>query len=74
MTIGKRLIVLVAVPLVALLGFGIFARIRLSEIEESSRFVAESQLTKRCGARKHFRKLCRNPGERAQCPAGCRPR
>jgi signal transduction histidine kinase/CheY-like chemotaxis protein/HPt (histidine-containing phosphotransfer) domain-containing protein/HAMP domain-containing protein len=45
MTIGKRLIVLVAVPLVSLLVFGIFARIRLSEIEASSRFVAESQLT-----------------------------
>jgi two-component system, sensor histidine kinase and response regulator len=46
MTIGKRLILLVAIPLVSLLGFGIFARIRLSEIEESSRYVAESQLAK----------------------------
>ena len=44
MTIGKRLIVLVAVPLVALLVFGVFARVRLSEIEERSRFVAEKQL------------------------------
>ena len=44
MTIGKRLIVLVAVPLVALLVFGMFARVRLSEIEERSRFVAENQL------------------------------
>ena len=44
MTIGKRLIVLVAVPLVALLVFGMFARVRLSEIEERSRFVAETQL------------------------------
>src|SRR5688572_29414668 len=44
MSIGKRLIVLVAVPLVALLVFGLFARIRLSEIEERSRFVAENQL------------------------------
>jgi two-component system, sensor histidine kinase and response regulator len=44
MTIGKRLIVLLAVPLVALLAFGIFARIQLSRIEERSRFVAESQL------------------------------
>ena len=44
MTIGKRLIVLVAVPLVALLVLGIFARIRLSEIEYRSRFVAETQL------------------------------
>jgi PAS domain S-box-containing protein len=44
MTIGKRLLVLVAVPLVALLVFGIFARMRLAEIEERSRFVAENQL------------------------------
>jgi PAS domain S-box-containing protein len=34
----------VAVPLVALLVFGVLARIRLSEIEERSRFVAENQL------------------------------
>src|SRR5829696_34733 len=44
MTIGKRLIVLVAVPLVALLVFEILARVRLSEIEERGRFVAEKQL------------------------------
>ncbi len=44
MTIGKRLIVLVAVPLVALLVLGILARIRLSEIASRSRFVAETQL------------------------------
>ena len=44
MTIGKRLILLLAVPLLALLGFGVFARIQLSKIEERSRFVAESQL------------------------------
>ena len=44
MTIGKRLLLLLAVPLIALLGFGIFARIQLSRIEERSRFVAESQL------------------------------
>ena len=44
MTIGKRLIVLLAVPLVALLGFGVFAGVRLSRIEERSRFVADTQL------------------------------
>ena len=44
MTIGKRLLLLLAVPLIALLGFGIFARIQLSRIEERSRFVSESQL------------------------------
>src|SRR4051812_36351955 len=44
MTIGKRLIVLVAVPLLALVALGVIARIRLSEVEERSRFVAEKQL------------------------------
>ncbi len=44
MTIGKRLLLLLAVPLIALLGFGVFARIQLSTIEERSRFVSESQL------------------------------
>ena len=44
MTIGKRLLLLLAVPLIALLGFGVFARLRLSSIEERSRFVSESQL------------------------------
>src|SRR5262245_9492670 len=44
MTIGKRLIALLAVPLVGLLALGILARIQLSTIEERSRFVAESQL------------------------------
>jgi hypothetical protein len=44
MTIGKRLMVLLAIPLVALLAFGILARIQLSKIEERGRFVAESQL------------------------------
>jgi two-component system sensor histidine kinase/response regulator len=44
MTIGRRLIVLVAVPLVALLASGLFARVRLAEIEERNRFVAEMQL------------------------------
>ena len=40
MTIGKRLLLLLAVPLIALLGFGVFARIQLSRIEERSRFVS----------------------------------
>ena len=44
MTIGKRLLLLLAVPVIALLGFGIFSRIQLSRIEERSRFVSESQL------------------------------
>ncbi len=43
-TIAKRLIVLLAVPLVALLGFGVFTRLQLAQIEASSRFVAESRI------------------------------
>src|SRR5690242_6198796 len=44
MTIGKRLIALLAVPLLGLLALGILARVQLSTIEERTRFVAESQL------------------------------
>ena len=44
MTIAKRLIILLAVPLVALLGLGVFTRIQLARIEARSRFVAESRI------------------------------
>jgi signal transduction histidine kinase/DNA-binding response OmpR family regulator len=44
MTIGKRLIILLAVPLVALVGLGIFTRLQLAKIEAQSRFVAESRI------------------------------
>src|SRR5262245_28543376 len=44
MTIGKRLMVLLTVPLLALLGFGVFTRLKLAEIEARSRFVAESRI------------------------------
>jgi signal transduction histidine kinase/CheY-like chemotaxis protein/CHASE3 domain sensor protein len=44
MTIAKRLMTLLAVPLVALLGMGAYTRIQYSRIEDSSRFVAESQI------------------------------
>jgi signal transduction histidine kinase/DNA-binding response OmpR family regulator/HAMP domain-containing protein len=44
MTIAKRLTILLAVPLVALLGLGIFIRLQLSDIEDQSRFVAESRI------------------------------
>jgi PAS domain S-box-containing protein len=44
MSIAKRLIVLLAVPLAALLVIGVFARLRLAEVEERTRFVAETQL------------------------------
>ena len=44
MTIAKRLIILLTVPLAALVGLGIFTRLQLEHIEERSRFVAESRI------------------------------
>ncbi len=44
MTIAKRLVLLLAIPLLALVGMGIFTRVHLSEIESRSRFVAETQI------------------------------
>ena len=45
MTIARRLILLLGVPLVVLIGLGIFTRHQLDRIEERSRFVAESRIT-----------------------------
>src|SRR5215472_12855722 len=44
MTIAKRLIILLAVPLLALLGLGIFVRLQLTQVESRTRFVTESQI------------------------------
>ena len=44
MTIAKRLILLVAVPVAALLGLALFVRIQMSEIESRSRLVLETQV------------------------------
>jgi CHASE3 domain sensor protein len=44
MTIGKRLILLLSVPLVALVALGLFTRLPLAKIEARSRFVAESSI------------------------------
>ena len=44
MTIAKRLIVLLAVPLAALVALGVFTRLQLEQIEARSRFVAESRI------------------------------
>ena len=44
MTITKRLVVLLAVPLVALVGLGVFTRWQLTTIETRSRFVADLQI------------------------------
>ena len=43
-TIAKRLILLLAVPLLALTGLGVFTRWQLTTIETRSRFVAELQV------------------------------
>jgi hypothetical protein len=44
MTIAKHLTILLAVPLVGLLGLGIFTRLRFSDSETKSRFMAETQV------------------------------
>ncbi len=44
MTIAKRLVLLLTVPLLALVAFGIFARLQLTTIETRSRFVADIQV------------------------------
>ena len=44
MTITKRVILLLAVPLAALVGLGVFTRLQLAKVEDRSRFVAESRI------------------------------
>ena len=44
MTIAKRLILLLAVPLLIILGIGLATRQELNQIESSTRFVAESRV------------------------------
>jgi len=44
MTIAKRLIILLAVPLLVLLGLGVFIRFQLAEVESRIRFVSEAQI------------------------------
>jgi two-component system, sensor histidine kinase and response regulator len=44
MTIAKRLIILLTVPLVALAGLGLFTRLQLGQVEESSRFLSGSRM------------------------------
>ncbi|MFN0126973.1 MAG: response regulator [Verrucomicrobiales bacterium] len=43
MTIARRLLILLAVPLLALVSLGAFTRIQLAKLEERTRFVAESR-------------------------------
>ena len=49
MTIAKRVILLVAVPLLALVALGVWTRIELGRIERATRFVAS--LPRRLGLR-----------------------
>src|SRR5947209_20270702 len=44
MTIARRLVLLLAVPLLALFGLGIFVANQIVKIERLSRFVAEKQI------------------------------
>jgi len=43
MTIARRLLLLLQVPLIALVASGVFMRMQLLEIESRSRFVSQSQ-------------------------------
>ncbi|RIK64228.1 MAG: hypothetical protein DCC65_14515 [Planctomycetota bacterium] len=44
MTIAKRLVILLAVPLATLCGLGVFSRLHLAQIEDRTRFAAESRV------------------------------
>src|SRR5207237_7310001 len=44
MTIAKRLVILLSIPLVALLALGVFTKIELDRIDKQGRFVAETQI------------------------------
>jgi signal transduction histidine kinase/CheY-like chemotaxis protein/HAMP domain-containing protein len=44
MTIAKRLTILLAVPLLALIAFGVFTRVQLQKVEAGTRFLAESRV------------------------------
>ena len=44
MTIARRLMILLAVPLLILIGIGIITRQQMARIEERTRFVAESRV------------------------------
>src|SRR5688572_61882 len=44
MTIGRRLFLLLTLPLAGLIGLGLFTALQLASIEDRSRFVAESRI------------------------------
>jgi signal transduction histidine kinase len=45
MTIARRLLILLSIPLAMLLGLGVFMKGQLDQIEERGRFVTETQIT-----------------------------
>ena len=45
MTIAKRLLLLLSIPLATLLGLGLFTKMELDRIDERGRFVAETQIS-----------------------------
>jgi len=59
MTIARRLILLLAVPLVVLVGLGVFMTLQLSRIEARGQFVAEDQI----GSLAALGHIARNNGE-----------
>ena len=44
MTISRRLTILLAIPLLALIAFGVFVEIQISRVEVLSRFVVDKQI------------------------------
>ena len=59
MTIARRLIVLLAVPLLTFFGLGLFMRAQLARIEDRTRFVAESRVIALARLGGHLAQLCR---------------
>src|SRR5207249_9591299 len=45
MTIAKRLLLLLSIPLATLVGLGVFTKMELDRIDERGRFVAETQIS-----------------------------
>ena len=63
MTIARRLIILVAVPLLVLAELGVFNRLELAAIETRSRFVAETQVGSLAALGNISRELRRTAGQ-----------
>ena len=70
MTIAKRLIILLVVPLLAFAGLGIFNWVQVTNVENSSRFVSETADSQPRSARKSDAELCGFAGGGAESFAG----